>query len=106
MYAARDDIHRALSKHFAKETTEHWIELLYAHDIWCAPVQSYVDIEKDPQVLHKGLIWEVPFADGGESYRTVGSPFTFSSTPAAVRKPTPSAGQNNEEFKNGEIWED
>jgi len=106
MYEGRDEIHRLLARHFANETTEHWIELLYAHDIWCAPVQDYEDLEKDPQVLHKKMIWDVPFADGGEHYRTVGSPFTFSATPAAIRKPTPRSGQHNEEFQNGTIWKE
>lgn len=106
MYAARDTIHRLLEKHFATDTAEHWFELLAAHDIWCSPVKSYTDLENDPQVQHKKLIWDVPFADSGNTYRTVGSPFNFSATPASVRQGTPRAGQHNEEFRNGEIWSD
>lgn len=106
MYAARDSIHRMLSAHFATDTTEHWFDLLSGHDIWCSPVRDYADLERDPQVQHKKLIWDVPFADSGNTYRTVGSPFNFSATPASVRQGAPRAGQHNEEFSSGRIWPD
>ncbi len=106
MYAARDPVHRMLSEHFAGATTSHWIDLLSAHDVWCAPVQKYSDLEDDPQVKHKNLIWEVPYADTGDVYRTVGSPFTFSVTPAAVRMGAPRVGQHNDDFKNRKLWTD
>jgi len=106
MYDSRDTIHRRLAEHFATQTTEYWYELLLAHDIWCSPVKSYADLEHDPQVQHKRLIWDVPFADSGKTYRTVGSPFNFSASPAGISKATPRAGQHNEEFQNGKIWSD
>jgi len=104
MYASRDTIHRLLSGLFATNTTEHWYELLAAHDIWCSPVKTYEDLESDPQVLHKKLIWDVPYADTGKTYRAVASPFTFSATPASVHRAAPRAGQHNEEFLAGTIW--
>ena len=104
MYAARDEIHRLLSAHFATDTTEHWFELLSAHDIWCSPVRGYADLESDPQIRHKKLVWEVPLGPDGDSYRTVGSPFSFSSSPAGIRRGAPRAGQHNEDFRKGKIW--
>ena len=106
MYTARDDVHRKLSAHFATDTTGHWIDLLTSHDVWCAPVQKYTDLEQDPQIVHKHLIWDVPYAEGNASYRTVGSPFTFSASPVAVRRSAPRSGQHTDAFRNGAIWED
>jgi len=104
MYEARDAVHRLLSTHFAARPTAHWVDLLSAHDVWCAPVQQHADLENDPQVAHRKLIWEVPYADSGATYRTVGSPFTFSSTSVGVRRGAPRVGQHTEEFKQGAIW--
>jgi crotonobetainyl-CoA:carnitine CoA-transferase CaiB-like acyl-CoA transferase len=106
MLAARDDVHRHLSAHFATAPTAQWLELLGRHDVWCAPVQRHSDVERDPQVLHRGLIWRVPYADSGESYRTVGSPFTFSAADVRVRRGAPRAGQHTEEFLQRRLWED
>lgn len=91
----RDRVHELLERHFAQQTTRHWIELLDAHDVWCAPVQDYSELEDDPQVRHAGLIWEVPVgADPAATFKTVGSPFSFSLTPPMLRSGVPRAGQH------------
>ena len=106
MLAARDDVHRHLSLHFATATTAHWLELLGKHDVWCAPVQRHADVERDPQVVHRHLIWDVPYADSGRSYRTVGSPFSFSAADVGVRRGAPRSGQHTGEFLQRTLWED
>lgn len=106
MFASRDIVHRLLSAHFATQPTARWIELLSANDVWCAPVKKYSDLENDAQIAHKGLFWEVPYADSGKNYRTVGSPFGFSASPVSVRRGAPRTGQHNEEFRQGDLWKD
>jgi len=106
MLAARDDVHRHLSVHFATATTAHWLELLGKHDVWCAPVQRHADVERDPQVVHRHLIWDVPYADSGRFYRTVGSPFSFSEADVGVRRGAPRSGQHTGEFLQRTLWED
>jgi crotonobetainyl-CoA:carnitine CoA-transferase CaiB-like acyl-CoA transferase len=106
MYAARDDVHRLLATHFATQSTAHWFDLLSAHDVWCAPVQRHADLEHDPQVAHKHLIWEVPYGDSGATFRTVGSPFTFSAGTVGVRRSAPRSGQHTDAFRDGTIWKD
>ncbi len=106
MLEARDVVHRRLSGHFATQSTAHWIELLSAHDVWCAPVQRHADLERDPQIAHRKLIWEVPYGEGGQTYRTVGSPFSFSETPARVRRGAPRAGQHTSEFLDRSLWKE
>ncbi|SDU56481.1 CaiB/BaiF CoA transferase family protein [Jiangella alkaliphila] len=98
MFAGRDVIHRRLAAHFATGTTAAWLALLDAHDVWCAPVQDYRALERDPQVRHAGLLWDVPVGDDGATFRTVGSPFTFSRTPPALRRGVPRAGQHTDEI--------
>lgn len=98
MYRKRDEIHRMLGAHFQKDTTDAWLALLDASDVWCAPVQDYEDLENDPQIAHNDMIWTLPVGDEGEHFRTVGSPFRFSKTPVTLRKGVPRAGQHNAEL--------
>jgi crotonobetainyl-CoA:carnitine CoA-transferase CaiB-like acyl-CoA transferase len=94
-FRERDRVHALLDAHFAGATTAHWLGLLDAHDVWCAPVQDHAQLERDPQVAHAGLVWEVPVGDDPDAtFRTIGSPFSFSATPAALRSGVPRAGQH------------
>ena len=106
MYEARDTVYRLLAAHFSTRPTALWIELLSASDVWCAPVRGYGDLESDPQIAHKRSFWDVPYADTGKTYRTVGSPFSFSESPVSVRRGAPRAGQHTPEFLAGDIWKD
>jgi crotonobetainyl-CoA:carnitine CoA-transferase CaiB-like acyl-CoA transferase len=106
MFAGRDEVHRRLSEHFATGSTDHWIDLLQKHDVWCAPVRTHSELEHDPQVIHKNLIWDVPYGDGSTTYRTVGSPFGFSAAPVAVRRGAPRSGEHTDDFLNASIWQE
>jgi len=91
----RDRVHELLEAHFSQQDTSYWIDLLDNHDVWCAPVHDYRDLEQDPQVRHAGLIWDVPVGrDATAAFRTVGSPFSFSLTPPSLRYGVPRAGQD------------
>ena len=106
MLAARDDVYQRLSSHFIEKSTDHWIDLLTQHDVWCAPVQTYESLEDDPQIAHKHLIWDVPIGGEGDRYRTIGSPFNFSAAELGVRKGAPRAGEDTSAFEAGAIWEE
>jgi crotonobetainyl-CoA:carnitine CoA-transferase CaiB-like acyl-CoA transferase len=48
----------------------------------------------------------VPYGDAGATYRTVGSPFTFSASSMKVRRGAPRAGQHTEAFRQRTIWKE
>jgi len=99
MFENRDHIHSLLASHFRGQHTAPLLELLNANDVWCARVNSYSELESDPQVLHKCMFWDVSVGgDGAATFRTVGSPMTFSLTPATLHRGVPRAGQHNSEF--------
>jgi crotonobetainyl-CoA:carnitine CoA-transferase CaiB-like acyl-CoA transferase len=98
MYVYRDEIHRLLDKLFLTRSTADWLEVLDAADVWCAKVQGYKDLEKDPQVVHNDLIWTIPVGNNDDEFRTVGTPFRFSHTPVQLRRGVPRAGQHNAEL--------
>jgi crotonobetainyl-CoA:carnitine CoA-transferase CaiB-like acyl-CoA transferase len=76
----------------------YWLKQLDSHEVWYARVHDYADLELDPQIVHAGLTWSVPVGRGGETFRTVGSPFAFSKTPPSVRRGVPRAGEHNAEI--------
>ena len=43
-YTMRDEIRAALDPYFRDKTTAEWVDLLRAHDIWCAPVNTMTEI--------------------------------------------------------------
>jgi crotonobetainyl-CoA:carnitine CoA-transferase CaiB-like acyl-CoA transferase len=98
MYRHRDEVHARLSEHFKQRSRDHWLEVLSGGGVWCAPVYTYEEMEKDPQVGHKEVIWEVPVGEDGATFRTIGSPFTFSKTPPAVHRGVPRAGQDTADY--------
>jgi crotonobetainyl-CoA:carnitine CoA-transferase CaiB-like acyl-CoA transferase len=97
MLEHRAEIYAALAERLKADTTAHWMEVLLAHDVWCAPVQTYDDLVKDPQALHNEMFWEVPIGNGATSFRTVASPFVFSETPAAIHRGVPDLGEHTEQ---------
>ena len=107
MVDSRAEIFAGLSAHLHTGTRAHWIEVLLAHDVWCAPVQNYDELVEDPQVTHNGLFWEVPVGEDEATFLTPGSPITFSSTPTGIRHGVPRSGQHTTEvLGDSAAWEE
>lgn len=94
--AGRDEVKRRLEKGFERKTTAELLEIFIAADIWAAPVHSFPEVERDPQVRHNQAIIEFDHPAAGK-FRTVGPPVKFSRTPPEIRRP-PLLGEHNEEI--------
>jgi crotonobetainyl-CoA:carnitine CoA-transferase CaiB-like acyl-CoA transferase len=97
MIESRPRIYAGLSEHFLGGTSAHWVEVLLAHDVWCAAAQTYEQLVADPQVEHNGLFWEVPVGDDEGTFLTPASPITFSATPGGIERGVPRSGQHTAE---------
>lgn len=97
MLRNRDTIYPVIAKALKKYTTEHWLELFRSQGIWCAKVNDYHDVEKDPQVIHNGIIQEIDHPKAGR-IRVVKSPIEFSETPCEISRRPPLLGEHNEEI--------
>jgi crotonobetainyl-CoA:carnitine CoA-transferase CaiB-like acyl-CoA transferase len=82
----RDAVKRSLEPAFEKKTTAELMEIFMEADIWAAPVNTFPQIELDPQIKHNGSIvsFEHPKV---EHFRTIGPPVRFSRTPCEIRRP-------------------
>ncbi len=78
----------------SQQTTKEWLELLFKEDIWCAQVNDFAEVEKDPQVAENEMIvsWEQP--DVG-TVRSVGNPGEVSARrPGRINRPAPAIGEH------------
>jgi CoA:oxalate CoA-transferase len=79
-----------------KKTSQEWLEELSALGIPCGPVNSIDRVVEDPQVVHRGMIKEVPHKRLGR-VKVVNSPIKLSRTPPEVERPAPDLGEHTEE---------
>jgi len=61
----------------------------------CGPVNNMQSLFDDPQVLHRGMIAEVPHETIG-ALRLTGVPIKYSETPASIRLPPPRLGEHTD----------
>lgn len=93
----RDQLHTIIENRLVLDTTEHWIEKFRAVGLWCAKVNTYEDLPKDPQILHNGIIKEIDHPVAGK-FKAIGTPIEFSATPPTIRRTPPALGEHNEEI--------
>lgn len=93
----RDQLHTIIENRLVLDTTEHWIEKFRAVGIWCAKVNTYEDLPKDPQILHNGIIKEIDHPVAGK-FKAIGTPIEFSETPPTIRRTPPALGEHNDEI--------
>jgi crotonobetainyl-CoA:carnitine CoA-transferase CaiB-like acyl-CoA transferase len=95
-FSLREEIYDALAPLLAELTRERAIALLRGHDVWCAPVNDYDDLETDPVVASLGAIEEFDHPDAGH-VRVVGHPISYSSGAATVTRVPPRLGEHTRE---------
>ena len=93
----RDKLHTIIENRLVLDTTEHWIEKFRSVGIWCAKVNTYEDLPKDPQIIHNGIIKEIDHPVAGK-FKAIGTPIEFSETPPTIRRTPPALGEHNDEI--------
>jgi len=76
---------------------DEWVRLLVDAAIPCGPVNNMESLFSDPQLLHRGMVAEVPHPTI-DKLRLVGIPVKYSETPGAVRMPPPLLGEHTDEI--------
>ncbi len=93
----RDAILPLVSDVLAQKTCDEWVELFVKAAIPCGPVNNMQSLFADPQVLHRGMVAEVPHPTIG-TLRLGGIPIKYSETPGVIRRPPPLLGEHTDEI--------
>jgi crotonobetainyl-CoA:carnitine CoA-transferase CaiB-like acyl-CoA transferase len=70
------------------------VRLFETTDLTASPVYDIADIAKDPHVVARGILVDVPDADLGSVRMTAPTP-RLGATPATIRWPGPALGAHN-----------
>jgi crotonobetainyl-CoA:carnitine CoA-transferase CaiB-like acyl-CoA transferase len=92
-----DELDRILRTAFASLPAQEWIERLNRGGVPAGPINDVAEAFAAADEL--GLDAVVSTPAGEMMQRTVRSPITLSETPASVRRPSPSLGQDDAEVK-------
>ena len=94
--ANRDVCNMMLSGWLAVRTRAQALEILLAHGLAAAPVQTFVEAAQDAHVLERDMLQMTSFDDGTQAPIT-GPSAKFSRTPTKVRSSAPSMGQHTDD---------
>ncbi|MEJ2870507.1 CoA transferase [Actinomycetospora sp. OC33-EN08] len=97
-YGKLREEHRAvlepmLEEAFRTRNRDDWVERMRAADVPVAPVNTFLDLAQDPDVLANGYVVSQPDPTFGE-VRTIGHPLHMSATPGRVGEHTPALGED------------
>jgi crotonobetainyl-CoA:carnitine CoA-transferase CaiB-like acyl-CoA transferase len=93
----RRELMKILGQSFRKKTTGEWLEILEQNDIISGPVETYDNVAASPQALHDQSFISINHPFYGE-IKMPGFGLKFSETPARVKSPPPSFGENTEDI--------
>lgn len=96
---SRDAIRFDFDAVFKTKTTDEWLKILLAEDIWCSQVNTFDEMVQDPQIKHNEMIIEIDHPVVGKM-KTTGFPVWFSETPQKIYKPSPLLNADAEEILN------
>jgi crotonobetainyl-CoA:carnitine CoA-transferase CaiB-like acyl-CoA transferase len=96
-YTMRDEIRAVLDPYLRDKTTAEWVDLLRAHDIWCAPVNNMTETFQDVAVQHIAPVLEFDHPRAGR-VRVLKHPVRYSSGEANLRRPPPDLGEHTDEL--------
>jgi crotonobetainyl-CoA:carnitine CoA-transferase CaiB-like acyl-CoA transferase len=94
-YADRAFIERIISEELAQHPSAYWLERLRAARIPCGPVNDFEQALRDPQVLARDMVVEVPLP-GGERVRIPGVPMKFSASDAPTFDAPPTLARDTD----------
>ena len=93
----REELTPILDEIFATRPYEEWEKRLKENNLMYGPIQSPIDVIKDPQALANDFFTEVQQPDVGRM-KLINTPIKFVQDPAVIKSPTPLLGQHTEEI--------
>jgi formyl-CoA transferase len=92
----RDELIPLLQERFQTRPSQEWLDLIQTAGIPCGSVNHIDEIFRDPQVLARQMLQEIPHPTAG-TIKMAGSPLKLSRTPVRMDDAPPLLGQHTEE---------
>jgi crotonobetainyl-CoA:carnitine CoA-transferase CaiB-like acyl-CoA transferase len=92
-----DALEQLIEAILVRETTAHWVAKLDAAGVPGGPVYTYDQTMKDPQVLHRRMVYDIDHPVIGPM-KTLGLPVKSSGDLTTIRTPAPLLGQHSREI--------
>jgi crotonobetainyl-CoA:carnitine CoA-transferase CaiB-like acyl-CoA transferase len=96
----RAELRPLLAARFAERSTADWLTALDAAEIPCGPINDIIAAFESPEAVELGMTVEQEHPAWGP-IRQVGVPFQLAETPATIRTPPPTLGQDTDAILAG-----
>ena len=95
-----EELIQALEQIFQRQPAEHWLQVLQAAGIPCAPINEVDEILGADYLQARGMIVEMEHPLAGR-VRSLGNPVALAGTPPRYRLPPPTLGQHTAQILAG-----
>lgn len=95
-FRKRQEIIDLLAARLAGESTQHWLDVLQPHDIWCADVHDWKQLMSSEGFTHLDMIQQLEV--NGTTMRALRTPISIDGTPIKASRPAPDVGENTEQI--------
>lgn len=96
-FKKREEINAKVADHMRQKETGEWYELFDSFGVWYAPVNSYEEVEKDPQVKWNESILTFDHPRAG-TVRVLAHPVRYDENAPPLRRVPPELGEHTEEI--------
>ena len=96
-FERRDEIKTILANHLKLQTTNHWMEIFVAHDIWASEVLDWPQLFKSTSFQSLDFFQDLKLGEG-ISMTAVRSPIRVDGDVLKSTRPAPSIGEHNAEI--------
>jgi crotonobetainyl-CoA:carnitine CoA-transferase CaiB-like acyl-CoA transferase len=97
LYDQRDEIYYRIEAITKTKTTEEWLDIMLAFDLWVSRVNRQEDVPADEQVLFNNTFIEIEHTKAGK-IKVTNIPFTMSETPGTIQRSSPLLGEHGPEI--------
>ncbi|MBP1930935.1 CaiB/BaiF CoA transferase family protein [Ammoniphilus resinae] len=93
----REEINRIMVEEVKKRKTEDWFKIFQEAGIWHAPVNSYEDVQTDPQVQWNNMISTIQHPRIGD-LRLLSHPLRYDGQTPEIKKAPPELGEHTKQI--------
>jgi len=96
-FGKREEINEKTAEHMARKANAYWIQKFDETGIWYSLINTYDDVEKDPQIQWNNVFFEMEHPVAGK-VRLMSNPIRFDGERPLLKKAPPMPGEQTDEI--------